>query len=268
MGQGPLHCHLPCLQQPLLLQSHPRSHHRRLLARKIQVSARDLMIHPPFRVCQPFTGEVWGFEGFEELVMTVCSQQDHRLPVGRLCDRPRGEVGGSHSLCGKRRCAHVSYLQVIHALWGPTDNLIIIQDVGFDSEVKKQVKFRPLYLIYVAYKYHVNIHEREQRTRKSSAFVFLSASLQLFQCFLFVCVCALQCFIHGGPLTHSSRHRRNQTLRGSVWGGSVRRGPGKLLLLSVKTWKHSSSDHFYYLWTLNYENSKSGRFYEKEKGYW
>lgn len=37
MGQGPLHCCLPCFQRPLLLHTHTGSFHCWLLARKIQV---------------------------------------------------------------------------------------------------------------------------------------------------------------------------------------------------------------------------------------
>lgn len=41
-------------------------------------------------------------------VITVCSRQDHRLPLRRLRDRPRGQVGRSHPQCGEQRRAHVS----------------------------------------------------------------------------------------------------------------------------------------------------------------
>lgn len=46
--------------------------------------------------------------------MTILSQQDHHLPVYCLRDRPCGEVCGSHSHCGKHRCAHVSWAQWYH----------------------------------------------------------------------------------------------------------------------------------------------------------
>lgn len=45
---------------------------------------------------------------------SLLSWQDHHLPVHCLCDRPCGQVSGSHSHCGKHRCAHVSSAERIH----------------------------------------------------------------------------------------------------------------------------------------------------------
>lgn len=41
--------------------------------------------------------------------VTVCSQQDHHLPVCCLRHRPCGQISGSHSHCGQQGVPHVSY---------------------------------------------------------------------------------------------------------------------------------------------------------------
>lgn len=52
----------------------------------------------------------------ESWMITVCSPQDHHLPVHCLCDWPCGQVGRSHSHCGKHWAAHVSYHELIQSL--------------------------------------------------------------------------------------------------------------------------------------------------------